>query len=61
METIKVDCVYKEQTSKDNKTYKCCSIRLSDDYEKRVFLTVPEQLLLEKTYQDELEKNPYNF
>lgn len=62
MDTIKVDCYYKEHTSKkdDSKKFKAISIRLSDDYEKLVFLTVPEQVLLEKTYKEQETINPFN-
>lgn len=59
MEPIKVDCVYKEQLSKDKtKTFKCLLIKLADNYEKIVFLTVPEQMLLENSYS---QKSPYDY
>lgn len=50
LEPIKLNCVYEERTStKDNgKNYKAIFIKISDNYEKVVFLTVPEQALLEQ-------------
>lgn len=60
LEPIKVDCVYKEQLSKDkSKTYKCLVIKIADDYEKIVFLTVPEQKYLEKSYSE--TSSPYDY
>ena len=59
MEPIKVECTYKEQLSKDKtKTFKCLAIKLADNYEKIVFLTYPEQVLLENNYP---EKSPYDY
>lgn len=50
MEPIKLDCTYEERTStKDtNKKYKAIFIKISDKYEKVVFVTVPEQALIEQ-------------
>lgn len=60
MEPIKVDCVYKEQLSKDKtKTFKALHVKLADNYEKIVFLSVPEQMLLEKTYSESVYNNYY--
>lgn len=49
MEAIKLDCTYEERTStKDsNKKYKAIFIKISDNYEKVVFVSVPEQALIE--------------
>ena len=50
METIKLDCVYEERTSTKDKSkkYKAIFIKLSPEYEKVVFVSVPEQVLIEK-------------
>lgn len=50
MEPIKLDCTYEERTStKDStKKYKAIFIKISDNYEKVVFVTVPEQALIEQ-------------
>lgn len=62
MEPIKLDCVYEERTSKEGKTYKAIIIKISDNYEKVVFLSVPEQALLEQNNKKVEETiNPYNF
>ena len=49
LEPIKLDCTFEERTSKkDNTTrYKCLVIRLSNNYEKVIFLTIPEVALIE--------------
>lgn len=48
LKSIKVDCTFEERYSeKQKKNYKALFIRISDDYEKVVFLSVPEQKLLE--------------
>lgn len=57
MEPIKVDCVYKEQLSKDKtKTFKALHVKIGEDYEKIVFLSVPEQKLLESNYSQSVYK-----
>lgn len=58
MEPIKLDCTYEERTStKDTtKKYKCIIIKIADNYEKVVFLSVPEQALIESNYT-----SPYNY
>ena len=55
MKAIKVDCTFEERTSKEGNTYKALVIRLADNYDKIVFLTVPEQVLLENTYKEQNE------
>lgn len=58
LEAIKLDCTYEERTStKDTtKKYKCLVIKFTDNYEKVVFLSVPEQALIESNYT-----SPYNY
>lgn len=60
METIKLDCTYEERTStKDNnKKYKAIFIKISDNYEKVVFVSVPEQALIEANNKN---KNPFDY
>lgn len=60
MEPIKLDCTYEERTSiKDTtKKYKAIYIKIAPNYEKVVFLTVPEQALLE---QNNKSSSPYDF
>lgn len=55
MEAIKLDCTYEERTStKDNnKKYKAIFIKISDNYEKVVFVSVPEQALIEANKKDD--------
>lgn len=55
MEAIKLDCTYEERTStKDNsKKYKAIFIKISDNYEKVVFVSVPEQALIESNNKDQ--------
>ena len=61
MDTHKLECTYEDRTSKkDNKKYKAVFIKLSDEYEKMIFLTVPETVLLEKYLStSDVEKNPF--
>ena len=49
LEPIKLDCTYEERTStKDStKKYKAIFIKIADNYEKVVFVSVPEQALIE--------------
>lgn len=54
LEPIKIDCTYEERTStKDsNKKFKALFIKISDKYEKIVFLSVPEQALIESNEKE---------
>ena len=64
LEAIKLDCTYEERTStKDsNKKYKCIVIKISENYEKVVFLSVPEQALIENTNKDNFSAfDSYNY
>ena len=66
MEPIKLDCTYEERTSKkDGKLYKAIYIKLASNYERIVFPTVPEQVLLEQNYlgnsQSSSSTSPYDF
>ena len=49
LEAIKLNCTYEERTStKDSsKKYKAIFIKIADNYEKVVFVSVPEQALIE--------------
>lgn len=49
MEAIQLHCTYEERTSKKDGTtkYKCLVIKLADNYEKVIFLTIPEIALIE--------------
>ena len=50
LETIKLDCTYEERVSKTtNNPYKCLVVRLSDDYEKIILMSRPEQALIESS------------
>lgn len=53
MEAIKLNCTYEERTSKKdgNKTYKCLVIKFADNYEKVIFLTIPEIALIENAHK----------
>lgn len=53
LETIKLDCTYEERTSKNDTTkkYKAVFIKLADNFEKCVFLSVPEQALVESAHE----------
>lgn len=54
MKSIKIDCTFEERKSeKTNKNYQALFIKLANDYEKVVFLTVPEVKLLESTYKED--------
>ena len=61
MLTLKTDikATFEERTSKEGKPYKCVVLRLADNYEKIVFLSVPEIALLESSNKD--EKSPYDY
>lgn len=61
MEAIKLDCTYEERTStKDsNKKYKAIFIKISDNYEKVVFVSVPEQALIESNKDQKDFSYPY--
>ena len=51
LEPIKLDCTYEERYSEKNKkNYKAVFLKISDDYEKIIFLSVPELKLLEQNY-----------
>lgn len=54
LETIKLDCTYEERTSKKDATqkYKAIIIKLSPNFEKVVFLSVPEQALIEASHKE---------
>lgn len=60
LEPIKLNCTYEERTStKDtSKKYKAIFVKLADNYEKVVFLTVPEQVLVENNNSS---SSPYDF
>lgn len=60
MEPIKLDCTYEERTSSKDTTkkYKAIYIKIADNYEKVVFLSVPEQALIEQNYKS---SSPYDF
>lgn len=60
MNKIKVDCTFEERTSKEGKTYKALFIKIADNYEKMIFLNVPEVALLENYYKDETESIDFN-
>ena len=53
MEAIKLDCTYEERTSKKdtNNTFKAIFIKLAPNFEKVVFLSVPEQALIETSHK----------
>lgn len=61
MEAIKLNCTYEERTSKsdDKKKYKAIFIKISDNYEKVVFVSVPEQALIESNNKE--QDYPYNY
>ena len=51
MESIKLNCTFEERTSKEGKVYKCVVIKLSENYEKIIFLNAPEIALLENSHK----------
>lgn len=54
LKPIKLDCTYEERYSEKNKkNYKAIFLKLSDDYEKIIFLSVPETKLLESSYKEQ--------
>lgn len=54
LKPIKIDCTFEERYSEKNKKdYKALFVKLSDDYEKIIFLSVPEQKLLESNVKDD--------
>ena len=55
MKPIKVDCTFEERTSKEGKSYKALIVKLADNYEKIIFLSVPEVALLESKYKENVE------
>lgn len=57
MEPIKLECTFEERLTKkgDGSKYKVVVIKLSDKYEKLVFLSYPEQILLE-SYANEVTR-----
>lgn len=62
MDTVNLKCTYEERTSKkDNKKYKAVFIKLSDEYEKMIFLSIPETVLLENSIKssNEVSENPF--
>ena len=63
MEPIKLDCTYEERTStKDtSKKYKAVIVKIAPNYEKVVFLTIPEQALLEQNAVVTSSTSPYDF
>lgn len=54
LETIKLDCTYEERTSKKDSTtkFKAVYIKLAPNFEKVVFLSVPEQALIEASHKE---------
>lgn len=62
MESKKINATYEERTSKEGKSYKCIVLRLASNYEKLVFLSVPELALLENDNSSEKQDiSPYDF
>ena len=48
LKAIKLDCTYEERISeKTQKPYKAIFIKLSDKYEKTVFVSYPEEALID--------------
>lgn len=54
LEAIKLDCTYEERTSQKDTTkkFKAIFIKLAPNFEKVVFLSVPEQALLESSHKE---------
>lgn len=61
MKAIKLDCTYEERTSKSDptKTYKAIFIKLADNYEKMIFISIPEQILIENNHKDQEDMFSY--
>ena len=57
LESKKIDATFEERTSKEGKTYKCVVLHLADNYEKLVFLSIPEIALLESSSKS----SPYDY
>ena len=55
MNKLKVDCTFEERVSKEGKTYKALFIKIADNYEKVIFLNVPEVALLENYYENKTD------
>ena len=54
METIKLDCTYEERISKKDNTkrYTALFVKLSPNFEKVIYLSVPEKALVESSHKE---------
>ena len=62
MEPIKLECTFEERVSKkdSSKKYKAIFIKISDNYEKMVLVSIPEVALIESKAKNSDEINPYS-
>lgn len=58
---MELKCTLETKTSKSGRDYQCVVIKLTDDYEKTVFLDQAELALLKLTHESTVKPNDLPF